>query len=184
MIEDAVERGAKLSHRPLRFAKDNGSELAPVALSEMFDDMSYLLQQAAGSRVEIDMPSMDRSLTARVNRDQLELALVNLVVNARDAINGCGRIVIAASRSGPNIDIVVTDNGPGIPADLKTELFKPFFTTKASGSGTGLGLAQVADMALQAQGSVTIEDAPGGGASFIIHLPCADTDNAERQTSA
>lgn len=184
LIEGAVERGAKLSHRLLRFSREDSAELAPVALSEMFEDMSYLLQQVAGSQVEVDILIADRSLKARVNRDQLELALVNLVVNARDAMNGDGRIVIVASRSGPNIKLAVTDNGPGIPADLKDELFKPFFATKASGGGTGLGLAQVASMALQAQGSVAIEDAPSGGASFVILLPSADTDSAVRPTSA
>jgi signal transduction histidine kinase len=135
--------------------------------------MSYLLKQAAGLQVSVDIQIPDASLAAQVNRDQLELALVNLVVNARDAMNGSGRIVVAASRSSTGIEITITDDGPGIPANLREELFKPFFTTKASVGGTGLGLAQVAGMARQAQGSVTIEDAAGGGASFIIHLPCA-----------
>lgn len=173
LIQGAVERGTKLSNRLLSFAKDDGAEVEPVTLGALFDDMSYLLKQAAGLQVSVDIQIPDASLAAQVNRDQLELALVNLVVNARDAMNGSGRIVVAASRSDLGIEITITDNGPGIPANLREELFKPFFTTKARVGGTGLGLAQVAGMVRQAQGSVTIEDAPGGGASFIIHLPCA-----------
>lgn len=183
LIEGSVERGTKLSNRLLSFAKDNGAELEPVPLRALFEDMSYLLQQVAGSQVKVDIQIPDALLTAQVNRDQLELALVNLVVNSRDAMNGDGRVVIAASRSGPDVEITVTDNGPGIPADLKAELFKPFFTTKASHGGTGLGLAQVAGMAHQAQGSVTIEDALSGGASFIISLPFAVPDTMSKVPS-
>ncbi|MCF7701745.1 sensor histidine kinase [Loktanella sp. M215] len=177
LIEGAVERGTKLSNRLLSFAKEDGAEIAPVGLRELCDDMAYLLQQAAGPQVEVDVQISEGSLTAQVNRDQLELALVNLVVNARDAMHGSGRIVIAASQRGSDIEISVTDTGPGIPAELRSDLFKPFFTTKAGNGGTGLGLAQVAGMASQAKGAVSIEDAPGGGAEFLIRLPCAEADS-------
>ena len=144
MIEDALQRGAKLSNRLLSFARENGAEIEAVNLSELFDDLEYLLQQAAGRGIEVRVEQPDRSITVSANRDQLELALINLTVNARDAMEGSGSVVISAETDGDYVSISISDTGPGIPPELKHELFKPFFTTKPNGSGTGLGLAQVA----------------------------------------
>ncbi|MFN3669393.1 MAG: sensor histidine kinase [Brevundimonas sp.] len=110
----------------------------------------------------------------RANRDQLELALLNLAINARDAMEGQGRLCISARRNEGRIEIEIADSGPGVPPELRGRLFEPFFTTKAVGRGTGLGLAQVAGAAAQAGGSVRLLDLPGPGARFLIDLPAVD----------
>jgi len=176
LIEGAVQRGTKLSNRLLSFARENDAEIEAIPLGAFFDDLEYLLKQAAGRSVEVIIERPSDSIIVSANRDQLELAMINLTINARDAMNGSGRVEIATKIDGNCAAISVSDNGPGIPLAVKHELFKPFFTTKPNGSGTGLGLAQVAGMARQAGGEVSIDNAPGGGAQILLRLPISPTE--------
>ena len=108
---------------------------------------------------------------------QLEQMILNLVVNARDAIAGAGTITIATEhRVGDGADpgvvfLTVTDTGPGVAAAIVDRIFEPFFTTKPAGQGTGLGLAVVLAVARQWRGDVTVDSAPGQGACFRVRLP-------------
>lgn len=170
MIVETVERGAKLSNRLLSFAREGSVNVEAVDVGQIFSNIEYLLQQAAGRGVTIQLSDPTQSAKAYANHDQLELALLNLVINARDAMNGEGKIEITTAVVDDHFEIYVSDDGPGVPIAIRNELFRPFFTTKADGKGTGLGLAQVAGMADQAGGSVRIEDAAGGGAIFVLRL--------------
>ena len=109
--------------------------------------------------------------SVRANADQLELAFINLAKNARDAMDGTGAFSIEVSRLGDMAQVLVDDDGPGIPGQHTGQVFDAFFTTKPSGSGTGLGLAQVAGTVRQAGGQIMIEKSPAGGARFRILLP-------------
>jgi signal transduction histidine kinase len=127
-----------------------------------------LLKRAAGQRVEVHVTLPPTQTMIYGNLDQFELALINLVVNARDAMGKDGRIEIAVTPTSDHVEISVSDTGPGVPSEIRTELFKPFFTTKLDGKGTGLGLAQVAAMVEQAGASVRVDDREGGGAVFVL----------------
>ena len=103
--------------------------------------------------------------------NQLEIALINLVVNAVDAMGGGGTLVVASASRGDDVEIVVSDTGPGIPAAIQSTIFEPFFTTKPEGKGTGLGLATVLMVVERHKGRIELTSAPGSGTTFRIVLP-------------
>lgn len=171
MALDAAKRGERLSNQLLSFARTKDAEIEAIDLPGMFSQIGDLLRQSAGLGVVVEWEIGPEADTVRANRDQLELALVNLVVNARDAMNGSGRVRINSCLADGRVELTVSDDGPGVPEALKTRLFEPFFTTKPLGKGTGLGLAQVAGAIRQAGGSVRIEDPAEGGAAFVLTFP-------------
>ncbi|AZQ67593.1 HAMP domain-containing histidine kinase [Silicimonas algicola] len=173
LIEDSVSKGTRLANQLLSLSHGKDTELETVDVSEMLNGLRYLLEQAAGDGVALSIDEMESHLAVVANRDQLELALLNLVVNARDALEGQGRITIEVSSVGERAEIVVCDNGPGVSAKLQRTLFQPFITDKPQ--GTGLGLAQVAGMARNAGGEVALENVSEGGARFVIRLNQART---------
>jgi signal transduction histidine kinase len=168
LIQGALERGTKLSSRLLSFAREESAAIEALDVAEVLASMDYLLKRAAGQRVDVQVHLPPTQTMIYANLDQFELALINLVVNARDAMDKEGRIEIAVTPTSEHVEVRVSDTGPGVPGEIRTELFKPFFTTKLDGRGTGLGLAQVAAMAEQAGGLVKIEDRVGGGAVFVL----------------
>lgn len=173
---EAARRGARLVNQLLSFARGEGAEMAAVDVREALTGMETLLEQAAGKSVAVEVRLPEPGLRVRANADQLESALVNLVVNARDALVGRAgaRVQVCAARHGDRVALSVEDNGPGVPPELRSRLFEPFVTTKPPGVGTGLGLAQVAGMAHQAGGEARLEDGESGGARFVVELPLAD----------
>ncbi len=175
MALEAAQRGARLSNQLLSFAREGGADKEAVDVAALLNDVSELLRQSVGDGVTLTIAAAADAGTAVANRDQLELALLNLAINARDAMAGQGALDVSARRAGGMVEIAVTDTGTGIPAALRERLFEPFFTTKPAGQGTGLGLAQVAGAAAQAGGSVRVEDREGTGARFIISLPSASS---------
>ncbi len=170
MALEAAQRGARLSNQLLSFAREGGARFEAINVTTLLDEVRDLLQQSIGTGVELDIDVAPDIGEVRANRDQLELALLNLSLNARDAMEGVGRLSIAARREGQRIRIEVSDTGPGVPPSARERLFEPFFTTKAVGSGTGLGLAQVAGAAAQAGGAVRLADSETG-ARFVMDLP-------------
>ena len=170
MIGQIMERGLRLTNRLLTFAKTGDEGLEVIDISGVLTDMSYLLEQAAGQGVKMTIDLPHAGVCVSANRDHFELALVNLVVNARDAMNRSGSICIATSISGGETIVSVADTGPGIPRELRKKILEPFFTTKPEGQGTGLGLAQVAEMMLEADGRLEITENLGGGAVFSLHF--------------
>ena len=171
MALDAANRGAKLSNQLLSFSRDGGAKLEAFEVSSLLDGVSELLRQSVGGGVDLEIKPIETSAWILANRDQMEMALLNLAINARDAMDGRGRLEIEAQRRGGDVEIAVTDYGPDIPPAVRDRLFEPFFTTKPSGLGTGLGLAQVAGAIAQAGGTVRVDSSAHGGARFVISLP-------------
>nr|WP_246347543.1 ATP-binding protein [Brevundimonas basaltis] len=173
MALEAAQRGARLSNQLLGFARDGHADAGPVDVIELLNDVSELVRQSVGGGVAVTVRADPHANLAHANRDQLELAILNLALNARDAMAGQGSLTVETSLQGRWVEIAVEDSGPGVPAEARGRLFDPFFTTKPEDQGTGLGLAQVQDMATRAGGDVRVEDAVGGGARFVIVLPVA-----------
>jgi signal transduction histidine kinase len=153
----------------LEYARRPAPDLAPVAARPLLDEVRELTEAPAGVRVVVDAPE---SLAVRADVGQLRRALLNLARNAAAAMQErAGEIVLAARAEGDRVRLEVRDAGPGVPPDLRDKIFTPFFTTREK--GTGLGLAFVREIVRDHGGDVSVGDAPGGGAVFLIDLPAA-----------
>lgn len=183
----AAERGTSLTQRLLAFARRQELRPKAVNLIALVDSMEDLLGRAVGSSIVVinDLPPILPPIL--VDANQLELALLNLCVNARDAMNGGGTISITASRTdssnapvelapGEYIEIVVADTGHGMDSETAERAAEPFFTTKGVGKGTGLGLSMVHGLAAQSGGSLKISSVLGMGTRVSVWLPIALTD--------
>ena len=188
----AAERGATLTKRMLAFARRQ--ELRPEAVNvpRLVNSMVDMLRRSLGTHVEIDMEFEDRLALVRVDPNQLELALLNLALNARDAMPEGGRLSIAArgSRvtngdvqglaSGDYVSITVADNGTGMDEATLKRAAEPFFTTKGTGKGTGLGLSMVYGLAAQSDGVIRLQSRLGQGTTVELWLPVAEAGDARR----
>ena len=180
-IQRAAERGERLTNQLLSFARRRVLAPQPVDVARRIPELREMLTQSLRGDISISLTMPDRAAIATVDPSEFELALINLAVNARDAMPSGGRLGIAVSAVelrgepdglvGPFLAISVADTGTGIPADVLPRVFNPFFTTKESGKGTGLGLSQVYGFARQSGGTATVESAPGRGATVTIYLP-------------
>jgi PAS domain S-box-containing protein len=178
-IEKASQHGASLTRQLLTFARRQSVSPQTVDLSERIHSLREVLDTGLGGSVQIVIRVDAGVWPVTVDPGEFEAALVNLVVNARDAMAGGGTITIRASntcldddaRSGDFVAIRVEDTGTGIPPDVVAKVFDPFFTTKPVGKGTGLGLSQVHGFAHQAGGTVTVESELGKGTTLTIYLP-------------
>ena len=151
----------------LEYARRPKLELAPVAARPLLEEVRELTEVPAGVSVVVDAPA---ELTVRADVGQLRRALLNLARNAAAAMQGrTGEVVLAARAEAGRVRLEVRDRGPGVPADLREQIFTPFFTTREQ--GTGLGLAFVREIVRDHGGEVRVSDAPGGGAVFRIDLP-------------
>jgi PAS domain S-box-containing protein len=176
-IETATRRGAALTSQLLTFARRQSVNPQVIDLSDRIDAIREVLGTGAGSSVQLAF-DLDRPIwPVTVDVSELETALVNLVVNARDAMPAGGTITVTASNAITNADqgdfvaISVEDTGQGIAPDVLDKIFDPFFTTKPVGKGTGLGLSQVHGFAHQAGGTVKVESELGRGTKVTILLP-------------
>jgi PAS domain S-box-containing protein len=180
----AAERGATLTHRMLAFARKQELQLRTIDLANLVRDMAELLQRTIGPGVDIDTRFPLFLKPVQADPAQLELALINLAVNARDAMPNGGRITIAArpehmqGRNGAPKDFIclsVSDQGEGMDEETLAKAVDPFFTTKGVGKGTGLGLPMVMGMAEQCGGKFLLHSDPGQGTTAEIWLPAAVT---------
>jgi signal transduction histidine kinase len=177
----AAERAGKLTNQLLAFSRTQRLTLAPVDINALLLGMDDLLARTIGTRVSVRMALDPRDPWAMADENQFELAVLNLAINARDAMPDGGILTIASgSRDaaddlgpGPYSVVTVSDTGTGIPQHLLQKVFDPFFTTKAIGKGTGLGLSQVYGIAQQSGGTVRLASVEGEGASVEIWLPAA-----------
>ncbi|TDK31769.1 response regulator [Rhizobium deserti] len=188
----AAERGAALTQRLLAFARRQ--ELKPQAVDflQLFDNIQDLLGKALGPGVEISKQIPPTIPPLMVDSNQLELALLNLFVNARDAMAGGGTITISASEdgalrpsqlaSGRYVRIGVSDTGEGMDAATAARAAEPFFTTKGLGKGTGLGLSMVHGLAAQSGGILELSSVKGKGTTVFLWLPVAETPVALEPT--
>lgn len=170
---DAARRGDRLTKQLLAFSRGQQMELAPVDLHQLVPGMEELLRRSVDVGTILDFDLDPNARWVRSDANQLELAILNLVINARDAMPEGGRIQIAVRPSSKDnyVELSVTDNGMGMPKDVADRALEPFFTTKPAGKGTGLGLAQVFGAARQSGGSVEIDSEPGRGATVRLILP-------------
>lgn len=194
---DATKRGADLTHRLLAFARRQHLEPEALDPNGLLQKMETLLCRTLGTHIEIetdlgpDMPSI------KADPAQLESSLLNLAINARDAMPDGGRLIlktafvvldadyVAHTRDaveGPHVCISVYDTGCGMPKELTERIFEPFFTTKDLGKGTGLGLSMVYGFLKQSGGHVTVYSEQGHGTVFKLYLPCSDENVAVRQS--
>lgn len=170
-VRDVVRRGEKLINRLLSFARRGSDEIEQVDLVQALGDTEELLKQILGPEISFAWSIAPEARYVRANGDQLELALINLAKNARDAMEGKGAFSINAEKVGRMVQLLVDDDGPGVPPEIVDHAFDAFVTTKVRGAGTGLGLAQVAGTVRQAGGHISVETSPAGGARFRILLP-------------
>ncbi|RYG63236.1 response regulator, partial [bacterium] len=193
-ISDTVNRASKLTHQLLAFARRQSLKPEAFDVGKQVEDVLELFRPLVGGLIDIQFEKIDPACYATADVSQFETALMNLAVNARDAMNGEGRIVIKlahvdripAVRSHPErlgqfAAISLSDDGIGIPANRLEQVFEPFYTTKEVGQGTGLGLSQVFGFAKQSGGEIMVESTPGKGATFTIFLPKADGLSSQLQ---
>lgn len=180
----ALDNGTRMTRQLLSFARARPLEAVDVDLHALLREVLPLLEQAAGPGVKLHLALDDPQGMCRADGSQVEVALINLVVNARHAMSGHGEVVVRTSRiSRPGarawwrpaatvefLDLTVQDDGPGMPEDVRRRALEPFFTTKGEG-GTGLGLAQVYGTLRQLGGDVEIDSHPGQGTAVHLLFP-------------
>ncbi|HET6605444.1 MAG TPA: response regulator [Rhodopila sp.] len=183
----AAERGAQLTGQMLAFSRHKEMVIRPVDAAAAIHGLDHLLRQSIGPSVSIEYRMDDETCMAMADQTQLEVALLNLAVNARDAMQdggtltlGCRRLTLPADSerepslpAGAYVEIVVQDTGSGMPEEVRLRVFEPFFTTKGPSKGTGLGLSMVFGFATMSGGTATVESAPGAGTTVRIFLPAA-----------
>jgi CheY-like chemotaxis protein len=178
----AGERGAKLTRQLLAFARKQSLALEPTDLPQTILGMRDLLARTIGPSITIRTELPDNLWPVVTDRNQLEVALLNLAINARDAMPSGGTLTIAVGNvrpenlphdlaAGDYVRIAVRDTGTGIPEEIRAKVFEPFFTTKDIGKGTGLGLSQIYGFVKQQGGSVTLLSETGQGTEVALYLP-------------
>jgi two-component system NtrC family sensor kinase len=183
MITNATNRGESLTRQLLAFSRRQMLTPAVIDLAERLPELKDMLSRSLRDDITIEVAVPDQSCAVKVDPSELELALLNLAVNARDAMPNGGALSITAQPvvlkgkaaeeglSGEFVAISLADTGSGIPADILPHVFEPFFTTKEVGKGTGLGLSQVYGFAKQSGGTATITSTVGRGTVITLYLP-------------
>ena len=182
---EAVERGATVAKSLLSFARSQPLEASVITMERFVGDLRPLIDQAIGSAHTFAVDIHGEGLAVSVDQGRLSSGLLNIIFNARDAMDTKGTITLKVERTEATatdgsihdmVAIAVTDTGKGMPPEVAARAFEPFFTTKQVGSGTGLGLATVYSLAQQSGGWATIESAEGVGTTVTIYLPPAHSD--------
>ncbi len=197
-VSDTVDRAAKLTGQLLAFARRQALKPEVLDVGERMRGLAEMLDTVTGARVQVSVELPNDPCFVRVDIAQFETALVNLAVNARDAMDGEGELTLQlvcgaampairghGGGPGPFAKIVLSDTGSGIPEADLARIFEPFFTTKEVGKGTGLGLSQVFGFAKQSGGDIEVASTLGRGTTFSLYLPEVaaeiddDADDAE-----
>ncbi|MFT3923827.1 MAG: ATP-binding protein [Myxococcales bacterium] len=185
IIDDAVQKAALLTGQLLSFARRQVLPEGYTAPAKVIRDLEPLLSRAVGQSIRLSLDTSGSVWHAQLSTGALEQIIMNLAVNARDAMAEGGRLHVRVSdrqiatsevadlQAGEHIVIEVADTGSGIDPDVKSRIFEPFFTTKAAGKGTGLGLSTSFGVARQVGGTLTVDSAPGEGSTFRVYLPRA-----------
>ncbi|HJU16383.1 MAG TPA: ATP-binding protein [Stellaceae bacterium] len=194
----AAERGAQLTSQLLAFARRQ--QLRPVlaAVQPLLVDVSQLVRRVIGEAITVEVSAEPDLWLAHLDPGQFESAILNLAINARDAMPTGGRLTISARNApvagaearrldlmpGDYVTVGVTDTGAGMAPEVQRRAFEPFFTTKDIGKGTGLGLAQIYGFVKQSGGTATIDSALGAGTTVTLYFPRAEGRSAEEVPAA
>jgi PAS domain S-box-containing protein len=185
-VRAASGRAARLTRQLLAFGRRRPEARQPVVLAELLPSLMRMLERLLGEDVALDFRVAPDLPPVLADPGGLEQIVVNLAVNARDAMPAGGRIAIEAGRAsldgeealrlglegaGEHVRLTVSDTGPGVPPEIRDRIFEPFFTTKEVGKGTGLGLSVVFGLVGQFHGSIELESPESGGARFVLHFP-------------
>jgi signal transduction histidine kinase len=186
-ISDTVDRASKLTGQLLAFARRQALKPEVFDVRERIEAISDMLRTIVGARIQLVTDVVCQPCFVGADVSQFETALVNMAVNARDAMDGEGTLKVAvrtlpelpelrghAGGPGPYMALSITDTGMGIPPNQLSQIFEPFFTTKEVGKGTGLGLSQVYGFAKQSGGDVMVESEVGRGSTFTVYLPLVE----------
>ncbi|MFJ4387663.1 ATP-binding protein [Pseudomonas sp. NPDC089408] len=196
-MSDTVDRGAKLTGQLLAFARRQALSPQLFEAGPRLEAMADMLDTATGARIQIELQLPHAPCHIRADLSQLETAVINLMLNGRDAMAGEGTLQLRLQadqrlpalrgqppQPGQFAAISVSDSGTGIAAELLERIFDPFFTTKAPGEGTGLGLSQVFGFAKQSGGDVQVSSLPGQGTTFTLYLPQEDPPAAAPEAAS
>ncbi|MDH5544898.1 MAG: response regulator [Gammaproteobacteria bacterium] len=194
-VERAGTRGKEIVAQLLAFCRGSGYSSSLINLNAELNDIIKLLKPVISSTVPISLVTTEPPINIHANDTQLVQVIMNLCINARDAMKGTGKLKISAHRStlkrvvctscmceihGNYAEIMVKDNGPGIPSEVLPRMFEPFYTTKQPGEGTGMGLSMVHGIVHEFGGHIIVESQPGEGACFRIFFPeAADEDELQ-----
>jgi len=191
LISEAADRGAELTARLLAFARKQPLQPTKTDANETVTEVGKLLRPTLGENIDIEWKLEKETWPALVDPSQLVTALLNLAVNARDAMPEGGKLTLETGNvyldeayakahsevtPGPYVMFAVSDSGPGIPAEIHEKVFEPFFTTKGVGKGTGLGLSMVYGFTKQSGGHIKLYSEEGQGTTFKMFLPRADRE--------
>jgi CheY-like chemotaxis protein len=195
----AADRGARLTQQLLAFARRQPLAPQPTSVARLVHDLADLLRHSLGERVTMQLDISDDPWHAKIDPGQLENAILNLAINARDAMPDGGTVTIEVSNAtldrryaalhpdvtpGPYVLVAVNDTGTGMPPEVASQAFDPFFTTKRDGKGTGLGLSMVYGFVRQSNGHIRIDSAIGQGTSVKLYLPRTQDPVIEQMTDA
>jgi len=187
---DAATRASQLTRQLLTFTRGAGSPSACIDVNGVVRDTCSVLRHLIEDRVDLRVELCPEPLPVRADPVQLGQVVMNLVVNARDAMPGGGVLTVRTARQDApaggagRARLSVSDTGSGIPEDIRERIFEPFFTTKAGGSAAGLGLATVDRIVRQHDGQVALESRLGGGSTFTVRLPLVEADSSARRPAA
>ena len=188
-IDRSADRAAALTRQLLAFSRMQVLQPQVINMNSIVEEMGKLLPRLIGEDIDLILRTDEHLRTIRADASQMEQVLMNLAVNARDAMPNGGRLIIETSncdldhaftasyplmKPGPYVLLVVTDSGTGMDAETQAHIFEPFFTTKEKGKGTGLGLAMVYGIVKQSGGFIWVYSELGKGTSFKIYLPRVD----------
>ncbi|MDQ0740571.1 GAF domain-containing protein [Pseudomonas sp. W4I3] len=193
-VSDTVERASKLTSQLLAFARRQPLNPQVFDVSQRVQNIGDMLESVTGARIHVQVQLPDLPCYARIDPSQFETALINIALNARDAMDGQGTLSIKVAAQQPlprirgddgshlpYISVALADTGIGISGDTYERIFEPFFTTKAVGKGTGLGLSQVFGFAKQSGGNIDVVSTLGQGTVFTLYLPQVEGEAAPQQ---
>ena len=182
-VKGSAQRGAGLTRQLLAFARAQPLQMKQIDLRQFFADVTMLLRPSLRSNIEVITEISDQLWPIDADAGALELAMLNLAFNARDAMKEGGSLKISAHNEvlsgepdglrGEHVVLRISDTGTGMSRDVMDRVFEPFFTTKGYGEGTGLGLSQVFGFMKQIGGAITVESEPGKGSAFALYLPAS-----------
>jgi CheY-like chemotaxis protein len=172
-IKRAAHRASLLTRQLLAFSRKQVLRPEVLEMNSVVRDVTLPIRRLIGDDIELVIELASTPLPVRTDRSQIEQVLMNLAVNARDAMPVGGRLIIRTAGSGSTVFVIVTDNGTGIPPEVAKRVFEPFFTTKDVGRGAGLGLSTAYGIVRQSNGDIQVQSEMGKGTVFTISLPLA-----------